>query len=102
MGMAPGWAGGHPLGDAAACCRCAVWRCGVHRMAIRPKKAANISVAGPPGPMLKLGGNLVLGLLGFDLDLAWLGLLGDRDVQRQDAAVVRSLHVLSIKCVPKD
>ena len=27
--------------SADVCCRCAVWRCGVHRMAIRPEKAAN-------------------------------------------------------------
>ena len=43
------------------------------------------------------------GLQGFEyLDLARLGVLGDRDLQQQDAAVVAGLDVLGVQVVAQD
>jgi hypothetical protein len=48
----------------------------------------------------ELGSDLVLRSLGSYLDLARLGLRGDRDPQSKDTAVVGCLYILGVEVVP--
>jgi hypothetical protein len=101
MGRPPAEAGGHRIGKFRRNLPMREKRCGVLRMAIRPKRQYTIS-ARRPDPVLKLGGDFLLCPLRLNFDLPRLGLFGDRNPQRQDTGVVRSLYILSIQGVPED
>src|SRR6478609_8237925 len=51
---------------------------------------------------VELSGDFLLCPLRFDLDLARLGLFGDRDAQRQDTCVVAGLDMFGVQGVAKD